>query len=489
MRRFFIVMLAVFALIAGASLVLAQDALTQTFTADDGSLSFQYPDGWTAQGIPQDGVTIVLLSPSGGNILSVVSYGPANSIFNTSSMAFAPSTDGAVISTVQINGKDATRLELDKGATAIEYIVTFDNGNKLVVMGAVVDPQGVSAMDADLMAIAASTVEGSGANVVAGDPSAQANAAPVDLSSVQPITVANAAQVANITMLNAGTEDLVGAIAFSPDGKTLAVGVGKVIKLIDVATNTVLTTLEGHADSILSVAYSPDGTMLVSGSQDQTVRIWDVATGESLKNIAVDSGYPRSRVIFSPDGKTIAQSNFGPLRMWDVATGNEITTIQATGGDVGVNFSAFSPDGTLLATAGGDHIVQLWDVASGSLVASLNGHVASVVAVAFSPDGKILASGADDKLVDLWDVETHHILQDLEGNVNPVSSVAFSPDGSVIASASRDVRLWNVATGEVLATLPSLIGFSNVAFSPDGKLLAFSNADDAIELWGTASAS
>jgi len=154
-----------------------------------------------------------------------------------------------------------------------------------------------------------------------------------------------------------------------------------------------------------------------------------------------------------------------------------------------VNTVAFSPDGKILASGGGDNAIRLWDVRAGRQIKSLVGHTGYLLSVVFSPDGKTLASGSFDKSVRLWNVETGEQLKSLEGHDGFVFSVAFSPDGKILASGSYDntVKLWDAATGRQLKTLAGHAGFVfSVAFSPDGKTLASGSIDKTIRLWDTA---
>lgn len=288
------------------------------------------------------------------------------------------------------------------------------------------------------------------------------------------------------------------SIAFNQDGEIASGGDDRTAKLWNASTGQCLKTLSGHTSRVLSVAFDFQGKTLASCSSDRTIKLWNASTGQCLKTLFGHTSWAWS-VAFShtslgeakphsqlaPQGKILAScSEDQTIRLWDVSTGQCIKILQGHAGCV--RLAAFSPDGGILISGSYDRTIRLWDVNTGQCIKILHGHTNSVLSVAFSPQGKTLASSSSDCTVKLWDMRTHQCLKTLQGHNNQVWSVAFSPDGQTLASSGDDqtIRLWDVSTGQCIKTLQGHTKLvPSVTFSPEGTTLASSSLDETIKLW------
>jgi WD40 repeat protein len=286
--------------------------------------------------------------------------------------------------------------------------------------------------------------------------------------------------------------DAVGwTMAISPDGRRLATGSGSgVVGLWDPEAGRLIARARAYDGAVSPAVFGPDGRSFATGGADAIVRLWDGTTAAPLHALRGHTGVILS-ISFSPDGRRLATaSEDRTVRLWDVATGRLLATCRAHS-DI-VRAVAFSPDGRRLASIGRDPIARLWDVATGQVVAALRGHASGIHSLAYRPDGKVLATGGDfpDQTVRLWDAESGALLAVSRGHENEVGSLAFSPDGSRLASASLDqtVRLWDGSDGRPIKVLQGHSGIVNqVAFSPDGRRLLSVSYDQSLRMWDAAS--
>ena len=278
----------------------------------------------------------------------------------------------------------------------------------------------------------------------------------------------------------------VNSIAFSPTENILASGAGdRTVKLWKAIPGTEILTIR-RTEVISVVAFSPDGKTLawIEASPPDTVHLWDVTTQSIIALYEDPTVFNMNSIAFSPDGKTFVtvDAQYDIVKVWDINTGNTIDL-----GHIGLSPISFSPDSTMLAT-GGTRGVKLWDVNTGRDIANIPVKPSSDVRlVSFSPDGRALAYRVSgEKFTRLWDVPTQTQTGIIE---NPsVEYWAFSPDGKIVASAAgRIITLWDVVTGQPIATLEGpLGGVSHITYSPDGNTLASVSRDRTIRLWDIA---
>ncbi|HZT30544.1 MAG TPA: c-type cytochrome domain-containing protein [Bryobacteraceae bacterium] len=285
----------------------------------------------------------------------------------------------------------------------------------------------------------------------------------------------------------------IGSLAWRPDGKLLALGAYREVRLVNPETRQTVATLGGHAQEVRSVAFSPDGKLLAAAgglpARNGEVKIWDVEKRAELRTIHGHADCIYS-VAFSPDGKSVATSSYDKLiKLWDVATGQEIRTLKDHIDSV---FAlAFTPDGKRLVSAAADRSVKVWDVASGERLYTLSDAQDGLNCVALDPAGKRVAAGGLDKTIRVWSLgeKGGKLLNSLIAHEDAILQIAWSPDGKYLASSAAD-RTIKVFQADDLTEVRTLGDQPDwvmaLEFAPDGKSVAAGRFDGSLTIYPAA---
>lgn len=285
----------------------------------------------------------------------------------------------------------------------------------------------------------------------------------------------------------------VASVKFSPDGKLLAVGGYREVRLIDPATGKEIATLSGHADYVRSIAFSPDGKMLAAGGGPPQrfgeIKIWDVASHQLLKTMQGHTDCIYS-IAWSPDGKLIASGSYDKTaKLWDVATGKEVSNLKD---HIDAVFAvAFSPDGEHLATASQDRTVKIWDIATGKRLYTLSDASDGLSTLAYSPTGDRIAAAGYDKTIYVWRLgkDDGHLDQSLIADEDSILAMVWSPDGKTIITASSDgsIRFRDAATLDPIRVIDHQPDWVEaLSISPDGKQLAAGRFNGTLSVYDAA---
>jgi WD40 repeat protein len=271
--------------------------------------------------------------------------------------------------------------------------------------------------------------------------------------------------------------------ALSPDAKLLAMGYEDgTARLWDIGTGRMLRTFVARDDNVHAVAFTADGKTLAVGTWG-AVELWDVLSGELEGAIDV-TGLNSGGLVFSNNGRLLLTTTWDAAQLWDAGSGRPLLAID--GPPDGLLAATLSADGTQVLTGGGDDIARLWDVRSGSLLRTFEGHSGDVTGVALSADGTHVLTGSEDGTAKLWDAASGELLQTLAQGDDKVTSVAFSPDGRQLLTGhvSSIARLWDATSGSLLHTYEGHHSFLlSVFFLPAGDEVLTVSDDDTARLW------
>lgn len=273
-------------------------------------------------------------------------------------------------------------------------------------------------------------------------------------------------------------------VPFSPDGRWIATGGATTASLFDAQTGSLLRTFLGHTRLVTTVAFSTDGSLLASGSSDNTVKLWGTATGAELRTLIGHSAEVQS-LAFSPDGRLLASGGFdGSLLVWDYVQGTRVATL--VGHARAVRSLAFSADSRTLASASGDGMLMVWEMPSGRLLNRLPG-AGFGGRLAVSADGRWLVHATSDPVIRVYDLTTFAVARTLQGLEGGAYGLALGPDGATLAvgGARGVVALYDFGTGVQLSRFDGHPGSAvpDLAFSPDGRFLTTSASDSVVRLW------
>lgn len=298
--------------------------------------------------------------------------------------------------------------------------------------------------------------------------------------------------VMNFTLAKAIADEINGVISsvVALSSKIVAGSTNGIVSVWNISNGEIIATWQAHAESVNSVAVTPDEQLVVSGSDDKTIKIWKLPQNKNTTEITLVrtlTGHSDvvDTVAIAPNSQILASGSWDrTIKIWNLATGELLQTLEGHSGLV--NAIAISPDGQFLASGSKDNTIKLWNLSTGQLVRTIETNSLSVLSVVFSPDSQILASSSSDGIINLWNVPTGELVRTLKGHLDGVWSIAIAPDGQTLISGSWDqtIKFWDISTGELKGSLSGHSAYiSSVAISPDGQTIVSGGWDRKINIW------
>jgi WD40 repeat protein len=282
-----------------------------------------------------------------------------------------------------------------------------------------------------------------------------------------------------------GHTDTVWAVSVTPDGmRAISGSDDTTLKVWDIESGVEIRTMKGHTDTVLAVSVTPDGRRVISGSNDNTLKVWDMETGVEIRTMKGHTGGVYA-VSVTPDGRrAISGSDDTTLKVWDMETGDEIRTMKGHTGRV--NAVSVTPNGRCVISASNDYTLKIWDMETGVEFRTFKGHTGRVNAVSVTPDGRHAISASDDTTLKVWDMETGVEIRTMKGHTDTVWAVSVTPDGRRAISGSNDntLKVWDMETGVEIRTIK---GYTSIVYAvsltPDGRRAISASIDNTLKVW------
>jgi WD40 repeat protein len=277
--------------------------------------------------------------------------------------------------------------------------------------------------------------------------------------------------------------------SYAPDGSQIVTASEDgTAKVWEASSGKLLVTLAGHEDWVMSAKYAPDGKRIVTGSRDKTAKVWEASSGKLLVTLAGHEDWVIS-ARYAPDGKRIVTgSDDKTAKVWEASSGKPLVTL--AGHEAEVISARYAPDGKRIVTGSWDKTAKMWEANSGKLLVTLAGHEAEVISARYAPDGKRIVTGSADKTAKVWEASSGKLLVTLAGHEAEVISARYAPDGKriVTGSADKTAKVWEASSGKLLVTLAGHEArVSSASYAPDGKRIVTGSADKTAKVWEASS--